>query len=127
MPYRRLSSVVVVSAVVLSLASGSSADDAPALADRVIARPCPPYVLGDPRHPWPWAPVGCDAFTAAALVSIALDDGRPEVLRAAADRLDRLAAHALEPASQQPFRSTGRGRDGLARSVLYRGLVLVTL
>ncbi|HEY3359107.1 MAG TPA: hypothetical protein VGQ83_38010, partial [Polyangia bacterium] len=82
-------------------------------------------------EPFRWAALGCQAFTAGALVAAAVAPGAPPAERARAGELvEQLARLALGPAAQAPFTGTGTvtaGRRDVPASVLYRGLALYVL
>lgn len=97
------------------------------LSEGIVREGCAPLLVGSSDHPFREAPVACDAFLALALASMA--EGHPERRAPAAHAIERLLEDALGRRARAAFRSTGNSDvDGraLPRSVLYRGLVLVT-
>ncbi|OGQ79338.1 MAG: hypothetical protein A2289_06860 [Deltaproteobacteria bacterium RIFOXYA12_FULL_58_15] len=78
--------------------------------------------------PFAEAPVACDAFVAASLVSAAVE--MPSLSTEAVSWIEKLANDALSRRSQTAFRSTGFREVAelrLPNSILYQGLVLLTL
>lgn len=99
-----------------------------ALVPIVVEQGCSPYLLGDADNSFGESSAACDAFLAAALVSMAIDD--PVRTAAAIPAVDALIEHALAPSGTQPFASTGWiavDSRRLPRSVLYQGFLLLAL
>ncbi len=98
------------------------------LAPLVLKESCPPYLMRSASSSFVEAPIACDAFLTAALVSLAVE--KPERTDQVLPVIDQLVEQGLSSRAKKAFARTGStvvGGETLPRSVLYRGFLLLML
>ncbi|HVE83699.1 MAG TPA: hypothetical protein VND93_12650 [Myxococcales bacterium] len=98
------------------------------LAPLVLQESCPPYLMRIPAASFIEAPIACDAFLTATLVSLAVE--KPERAAEVLPVVDRLIEQGLSSRARKAFAATGAtmvGGELLPNSVLYRGFLLLML